>query len=224
MDVEDGTSSLVPATSAAWAGHAYEAAYRLSRRKVAHHFWPSIQALLPTTNIPEPLQPEIRPTPRFGGTRRALRWEDFAETFAVGCGRARSGAVRYKELACAQEIGVVDGIDVARRIDGMPPHGKTLPRRSKASSAVAANPARILSGKARCATVRSIRAFYDRDLRRLFPPATATEIILRPFIPAPHRLGAALGEWHSGTGEYAYTINLVLKDMIQRCRELDFRA
>ena len=26
------------------------------------------------------------------------------------------------------------------------------------------------------------------------------------------------------TGEYAYTINLVLKDMIQRCRELDFRV
>ena len=26
------------------------------------------------------------------------------------------------------------------------------------------------------------------------------------------------------TGEYAYTINLVLKDMIQRCRELDIRV
>ena len=26
------------------------------------------------------------------------------------------------------------------------------------------------------------------------------------------------------TGEYAYTINLVLKDMIQRCRELDMRV
>jgi hypothetical protein len=66
--------------------------------------------------------------------------------------------------------------------------------------------------------------FYDLDLRRLFPPSPNQDkcppasSFLRRISP---RLRQRVASW---TGEHAYTINLVLKDMIQRSRELDLRV
>jgi hypothetical protein len=70
--------------------------------------------------------------------------------------------------------------------------------------------------------------FFDRDLRKLFPDAApgaarqtrrtkTAAAFLRSASPDLRRLVA---RW---TGEYTYTVNLVLKDMIVRCRELDLR-
>jgi hypothetical protein len=65
--------------------------------------------------------------------------------------------------------------------------------------------------------------FYDRDLRRLFSDApdsgstmTAAQFINR--IRRPVR--RAVSGW---TGIYQYTIDQVLEDMIERCRELKLR-
>jgi hypothetical protein len=66
--------------------------------------------------------------------------------------------------------------------------------------------------------------FYDEDLRRLFPDtpdparAPAAAAYLRRLTPEMRDI---VGRW---TGEYKYTVDLVLKDMIKRCRELDLRV
>jgi hypothetical protein len=65
--------------------------------------------------------------------------------------------------------------------------------------------------------------FYDRDLRRLFSDSpdhadcpTATKFISR----MRTKLRGAVAFW---TGEYQYTIDQVLAEMIERCRELNLR-
>jgi hypothetical protein len=65
---------------------------------------------------------------------------------------------------------------------------------------------------------------YDRDLRRLFSPAP--EFRERP--SAARFLGRIRREVRrrvaQGTGVYQYTIDQVLGDMIDRCRELGLRV
>ena len=65
--------------------------------------------------------------------------------------------------------------------------------------------------------------FHDRDLRRLFSDAPeharfpSAAAFLRRTGPELRR---AVGPW---TGEYQYTINQILEEMIDRCRELNLR-
>ena len=66
--------------------------------------------------------------------------------------------------------------------------------------------------------------FYDRDLRRLFSDApeharmTAAAAFLNKIRPEIRRAVS------SGTGQYRYTIDQVLKKMVNRCRELKLRV
>jgi hypothetical protein len=71
---------------------------------------------------------------------------------------------------------------------------------------------------------RDYPEFFDRDLRKLFPDATpragtvSAAAFLRRMAPD---LRNRVAKW---TGEYSYTVNLVIRDMIIRCRELDLRV
>ena len=66
--------------------------------------------------------------------------------------------------------------------------------------------------------------FFDLDLRRLFPPSPRRKTqmsaarFLRRISP---KLRQRVASW---TGGHAYVVNLVLKDMIQRSRELGLRV
>jgi hypothetical protein len=65
--------------------------------------------------------------------------------------------------------------------------------------------------------------FYDRDLRRLFSdsPEFGNAITAAQFI---NRIRRSVRRVVSGwTGIYQYTIDQVLEDMIERCRELNLR-
>jgi hypothetical protein len=66
-------------------------------------------------------------------------------------------------------------------------------------------------------------AFYDRDLRRLFSdaPEFAGNVTAAQFLARLRRpLRRLVSSW---TGIYQYTIDQVLEDIIQRCRELKLR-
>jgi hypothetical protein len=67
------------------------------------------------------------------------------------------------------------------------------------------------------------QAFYDRDLRRLFSdaPEFAARMTAAQFIARMRRpLRRMVAGW---TGTYQYTIDQVLEDIIDRCRELKLR-
>jgi hypothetical protein len=65
--------------------------------------------------------------------------------------------------------------------------------------------------------------FYDRDLKRLFPevesgaPSEAASRVLRRH---QRRVREVIARW---TGAHAYTIDLVLREMIERTRDLKLR-
>ncbi|NGZ95263.1 MAG: hypothetical protein CV089_03860, partial [Nitrospira sp. WS110] len=65
---------------------------------------------------------------------------------------------------------------------------------------------------------------YDPDLKRLFSamPSNATKPSAASFLNRFRReVRRKVASW---TGEYQYTIDQVLEDMIRRCRELDLRV
>jgi hypothetical protein len=65
---------------------------------------------------------------------------------------------------------------------------------------------------------------YDPDLKRLFSslPSHANKPSAATFLNRFRReVRRKVASW---TGEYQYTINQVLDDMIRRCRELDLRV
>jgi len=65
--------------------------------------------------------------------------------------------------------------------------------------------------------------FYDHDLRRLFSdqPEHSKNLSASAFLSRKRReLRVVVGRW---TGEYQYTIDQVITEMIVRCRELKLR-
>jgi len=219
LDVEGGSRKWCMQLLRHEAGHAYETAYRLGRRTL----W---QKAFGRASRPYPKHYRPRPVSRKYVLH--LDWwyaqshpcEDFAETFAVWL----TPGVRWREL-----------------YEDWPAR-KKLEYEYELMGGLRNRTPQVRSGK-EVDPLRSLRMtlgeyysekqkrygsqypdFYDRDLRRLFPNpadpavAPAASAYLRRMAP---ELRTIVARW---TGEYNYTVDLVIKDMIKRCRELDLRV
>ncbi|MGH9783482.1 MAG: putative zinc-binding metallopeptidase [Terriglobia bacterium] len=218
-DVEGGTRSWCMQLLRHEAGHAYEVAYRLNRRKR----W---QQTFGNSSMPYPDYYSPRPSSRKFVLH--LDWwyaqshpvEDFAETFAVWLRPGSEWRRRYKDWPALKKLAYVD--ELMAEIAGQPPFVRSGP---------AIEPLRELRQRLRDyyrdkqeRYGSDYPEFYDQDLRVLFPPTRnagkhppASQFLRRLGPELPRRVA-------SWTGQYAYTINLVLKDMIQRARELKLRV
>jgi hypothetical protein len=145
--------------------------------------------------------------------------EDFAETFAVWLNPESRWRRRYATWPAIKKLEYVDDLMSAiantaplvrsrQKVDPLSRIRKTLREHYAAKHELYAT---------------EYPDFYDRDLRRLFSdsksharsePAAA---FLRRIRPEVRR---AVAYW---TGEYQYTIDQVLKEMIARCRQLKLR-
>lgn len=219
LEVEGGTRKWCMQLLRHETGHAFETAYRLSRRVR----WKKVFG-----SASKPYPEVYRPRPFSKRYVLHLDWwyaqshpcEDFAETFAVWLTPGIKWRQIYQGWPALRKLEYVDEL--------MSEIGRAAPPvRSKRH----VEPLRSIKK-----TLREHYAdkqerygsrypdFYDRDLRRLFPttetsaggPAAAA--YLRRIAPELRQLVAG---W---TGEYNYTVDLVLKDMIKRCRELDLRV
>jgi hypothetical protein len=146
--------------------------------------------------------------------------EDFAETFAVWLRPGSRWRSRYKDWPAIKKLECVDQmvnevrdhkpiVSNRERIEPLRTIRKTLRQHYK---------------KKRKHYAFDHPSFYDRDLRRLFSdqpddsrkPSAATFMSrIRP------ELRRAVSTW---TGEYQYTIDQVVSEMIERCRELNLRV
>jgi hypothetical protein len=218
-DVEGGTRSWCMQLLRHEAGHAYETAYRLNRRKRWREVFGSAAKPYPDYYTPEPYSHKFV---------LHLDWwyaqshpvEDFAETFAEWLRPNSQWRQRYKGWAALEKLECVD--ELMSEIAGTSP-----PIKHKG----AIEPLKELNEKLREHYWKkqerystAYPSFYDADLLMLFPPVSrkqkrepASSFLRRVGRELPRRVA-------SWTGEYAYTINLVLKDMIHRCRELDLRV
>lgn len=146
--------------------------------------------------------------------------EDWAETFAVWLDPASRWRKRYQGWRALKKLEYVDRL--MREVAGTEPRVRSRERVEPLSRLKTTLREHYAAKKKRYGL--DYPSFYDRDLHRLFPP-------LPEGVPAPARRksGAAflrkirpelrrqVARW---TGEYQYTIDQVLAEMIERCEEL----
>jgi hypothetical protein len=219
LEVEGGTRNACMKLLRHEAGHAYETAFRLGRRQKWRRVFGRASRPYPTV---------YRPRPFSRNYVLHLDWwyaqshpcEDFAETFAVWLAPASRWRRAYRDWPALKKLQYVDELmgQLAGRAPAVRSRRRVEPLREVRTTL------REYYAEKQQRYGSNYPDFYNRDLRRLFPDppdparAPAAAAYLRRIAPEMREIVA---RW---TGEYNYTVGLVLKDMIIRCRELDLRV
>jgi hypothetical protein len=219
LEVEGGTADWCMRILRHEAGHAIENAYRIRRLR-------SRQRMFGRSSDPYPKYYTPRPYSR-SFVRHLDVWyaqshpdEDFAETFAVWLTPKSFWADRYKGWPVIRKLRYMDSL--MHGLAGAPPVVTTKEE---------IDPLRTLKRTLRNHYARKrghyglpLSSSYDPDLKRMFSGTAGYE----EKMPAAGFLNRFRREVRrkvaSWTGEYQYTIDLVLEDMIKRCRELRLRV
>ena len=218
LEVEGGTLDWCMRILRHETGHAIENAYLLRRRRRRRQLFGKSSEPYPEYYTPRPYSKSF--------VLHLETWyaqshpdEDFAETFAVWLNPQSMWRERYTGWPAIKKLEYMDELmqEIAgrkplvtskERVDPLSRLRKTLRRHYKAK--------REHYGL-------EYPNFYDRDLRRLFSDApefagnmSAAKLLRR----ARNEVRRKVAGW---TGAYQYTIDQVLEDMIERCRELKLR-
>jgi hypothetical protein len=200
------------------AGHAIDNAFRLRRRRQRQHTFGSPSKPYPEFYTPKPYSKSF--------VLHLDSWyaqshpdEDFAETFAVWLTPNSEWRQRYAGWRALGKLDYMDGLMESLRGAAPPVHN---PDEVDTLSGLRTTLRQHYRNKRRYYGV-DYPNFYDRDLRRLFSdaPEFSDAITAAQFI---NRIRRSVRRVVSGwTGIYQYTIDQVLEDMIERCRELSLR-
>jgi Putative zinc-binding metallo-peptidase len=219
LEVEGGTPEWCMRLLRHETGHAMENAYHLRRRRLRQALFGKSSESYRDYYVPRPY------------SRRFVvhleQWyaqshpdEDFAETFAVWLAPDSNWRERYAGWPALRKLEYVDAT-----------MQEIAAQRPLVASRARVDPLSRLRKTLREHYEEKRRHYgldedvsYDRDLRRLF--SSAPEFRDRP--SAARFLGRIRREVRrrvaQGTGVYQYTIDQVLGDMIDRCRELRLRV
>lgn len=217
-DVEGGTPRWCMQLLRHEAAHALDTAYRLHFRKSWREMFGSFAAPYSKFYQPKPYSRSF--------VQHLDMWyaqshpaEDWAETFAVWLDPGSRWRKRYQGWPAMKKLDFVDRL--MREVDGSKPKVRSRERIESLPSLKTTLREHYNAKKKRYGLDHP--NFYDRDLRRLFPAlpegtrGKSAAGFLRKNRPQIRRLVA---RW---TGEYQYTIDQVLQEMIFRCEELDMR-
>jgi hypothetical protein len=219
LEVEGGSRTWCMQLLRHEAGHAYELAHRLGRRRR----WLQVFG-----RAGKPYPEFYNPKPFSRRYVQHLDWwyaqshpcEDFAETFAVWLSPRSQWRKRYAEWPVLKKLEYVD--ELMAEIGRQPAKLRTRRRIDPVSGLKSTLREYYRDKQERYG--EDYPDYFDRDLRRLFvEPTTGSRLpraatMLRRFAP---ELRNVVASW---TGEYTYTVNMPLKDIIARCRELDLRV
>jgi len=218
LEVEGGTKDWCMRILRHEAGHAIDTAYRLHRRRRWRETFGKYSEPYPEYYNPKPYSKSY--------VQHLDLWyaqshpaEDFAETFAVWLKPRSRWRTSYRGWPALKKLEYVNRL-MAEVRDERP---QVTSRRHVAPLRTIRKTLREYYEEKRARYGIGHPDFHDRDLRRLF--SDAPECTKRPSAAAfLRRVGPELrrvvGQW---TGEYQYSINQVLEEMIDRCRELDLR-
>ena len=214
LEVEGGTPEWCMKILRHEAGHAIDNAYKLRQRRRRQQIFGPSYMQYPDYYTPKPYSKSF--------VLHLDSWyaqshpdEDFAETFAVWLQPAIRLARALRRLAGAEEAGIHGRADARAR------------RQADARRRRGGGSSRSRACGRRCArtTLRKRRHygvehphFYDRDLRKLFSdrPEHAGNMKAARFIARVRReVRRMVAAW---TGEYQYTIDQVLENMIRRAQ------
>jgi hypothetical protein len=219
LEVEGGTYAECMQILRHECGHAMQHAYQLHRRREWQRLFGKSSTKYPESYRPNPASKKF--------VQHLRRWyaqshpdEDFAETFAVWLAPRSDWRRRYAGWPALQKLQYVDRL--MTEIAGLKPPVTTR---------VVVDPARTLT--------RTLFEHYTfrRALYSVEHPTTYDEDLLRLFSDAPkHRDREAAGSFlrrhrreirrvvSRWTGEYQFSLDQVLHDMIGRCSQLKLRV
>jgi hypothetical protein len=218
LEVEGGTPEWCLQILRHEAGHAFDNAYDLRRRRRRLRLFGRPSTPYPDFYLPRPYSKSF--------VLHLDSWyaqshpdEDFAETFAVWLTPESDWRTRYADWPARRKIEYLDKL--MREVAGQPPVNASR-RRLEPLERLRTTLGRHYARKRQHYGVEYPN-FYDRDLQRLF--SSAPEHAANPrasrFIHRMRReVRRLVAEW---TGSYQYTIDQVIEDMIRRCDELNLR-
>jgi hypothetical protein len=220
LEVEGGTPAWCMRILRHEVGHVLDNAYRLHRRRRYRELFGSWSAPYPDFYQPKPYSRSyvIHLDMWYAQAHPA---EDFAETFAVWLRPGSNWRQRYKGWPALQKLQYVDDL-LTREIAGERPAVVTR-RYSRPLHKLRQTLREHYREKRLHYIQEDWPDFYDSDLRRLFSddprylrnPTAAS--FLRSIKPELRRM---VSRW---TGQYQYTIEQCLDDIIARCQELHLR-
>jgi hypothetical protein len=221
LEVEGGSEAECMRILRHEAGHALDTAYRL-------HFKPEWRKTFGRYSQPYPDYYRPKPNSRSyvlhldSWYAQAHPAEDFAETFAVWLTPRSRWRRRYQEWPTAlRKLRFVDAV-MREHVAGQPPRVVSRTRVDPANRSSMTLREFYQKKRARYG-VRGNQQ-YDRDLKRIFSsePRYAHRPTGASVLRAMRReIRTTVAEW---TGAPIYTIDQVLQDMIDRCRELKLRV
>ena len=219
LEVEGGTPSWCMRILRHEVGHTLDNAYRLHRRRQYRELFGSWSAPYPDFYQPKPYSRRyvIHLDMWYAQAHPA---EDFAETFAVWLRPGSNWKVRYEGWPALRKLQYVN--DLMGEIAAQKP-SVTTRRFSRPLSILRQTLREHYRDKRLHYIQEDWPDFYDSDLRRLFSDDaryrrnTPAATFLREIKPELRRM---VSRW---TGQYQYTIEQVLDDIIARCDELGLR-
>jgi hypothetical protein len=213
LEAEGGTDDWCMRILRHEMGHVLDNAYRLHRRAGYRQVFGKYSQDYPEFYRPRPYSKRfvLHLDSWYAQSHPA---EDFAETFAVWLTPESMWETRYAGWAAMKKLRYVD--ELMGQIVGVPPPVKSRERVGTLRSMKTTLGGHYEAKRAKYGDLHP--EFYDRDLRRLFASepgetdATPAAKFLRNTSP---ELRKTVARW---TGEYQYTIDQVLKEMIERCK------
>jgi hypothetical protein len=215
LEVEGGTRDWCLRLLRHEVGHAVSNAYRLPRLRRWREVFGKVTLPYPQYYHPKPYSKKYVLHLDYWYAQ-AHPSEDFAETFAVWLTPGASWKHRYKGWPALQKLEFVD--ELMQGIAGKRPLVNTREQVEPLRSLRFTLRKYYESKRDKYGTLYP--DFYDRDLRRLFSDKPrrgkreSAASFLRRIRP---EIRKSVSEW---TGQYQYTIDQVLKEMIVRAREL----
>jgi hypothetical protein len=218
LEVEGGNPEWCMRILRHEAAHAIDNAYHLRRRRQRREIFGNPREEYPEFYTPKPYSKSY--------VLHLDSWyaqshpdEDFAETFAVWLTPGSQWATRYAGWPALKKLQYIDRL--MHSLAGRPP----LVQNTQMLDPLARMKRTLRQHYRRKRRYYGVDhpEFYDRDLRRLFSdaPEYAGNITAAQFIGRIRKsVRQVVASW---TGIYQYTIDRVLEDMIERCRELKLR-
>ena len=218
LEVEGGTHEWCMRILRHEAGHAIDTAFRIRRKAKYRNLFGKASQVYPDYYHPDPSSHDY--------VLHLEMWyaqshpvEDFAETFAVWLRPGSRWRKRYKNWPALEKLNFID--EYMKAIRGKKP---LVDSREKVDSlSRIRRTLRTHYQRKRAHYGVDLPSVYDRDLRRLFSNCdehrrrmTAAAFLSR----IRGELRRTVAKW---TGEYTYTIDQVVQEMIERCRELKLR-
>jgi hypothetical protein len=219
MEVEGGTPEWCQKLLRHECGHAVNHAYRLSARKDWQATFGSPETeYTPETYTPRPFSRSfVQHLPNWYA--QAHPEEDFSETFAVWLGTPpEEWRARYRGWKALEKIEYIHA--VMQEVAGSKPaviKGRRISEASKLRQTLA----RYYAGR-RKLYAEEFPDFYDADLRAIFckgePGGESAAKMMRKHRAA---LIASIVQW---TGQRKYTVSMLVRRLIQRCKDLKLTA